>query len=68
MTAEDWIPVEAAQASVEEPVLIWDGHQCACAVLRHGKWFVADAFGYCEDGEILGVTHLMPLPSGPKTS
>jgi hypothetical protein len=66
LTNMEWQPIETAPRDM--PVLIWDD-QCVvagCSKLT-GAWFVADTYGFCEDGQIYNPTHWMPLPPPPIT-
>lgn len=66
-----WRPIETARN--DTPVLVFNGSDIAVGI-RHkyptgvGAWFIANSFGFNEDGEIPDVTHWMPLPEPPEGS
>jgi hypothetical protein len=66
----EWQPIETAPANADTvPVILWDALAMMCVVaLRHKngrEWYVADTYGFAEDGEITGATHWMPQPLPP---
>jgi hypothetical protein len=63
----EWQP--EATAPLEINVLIYNGIDIAVGIKRiypHSRsWFIAESFGFNEDGEIYNVTHWQPLPDPP---
>ncbi len=62
-----WQPIATATREKDKPIMVWNGQECAIVEpLGNTRWLIANAFGFCEDGEVYDVTHWMPLPEGPK--
>lgn len=61
----EWQLIETAPT--DHDILIWDKEmkQCVVGSGRPGRWFVADTYGFCEDGWISGASHWRELPEGP---
>lgn len=67
----DWQPIETAPLDV--PILgfcpsgpaVIEGHDYQGGTI---SWWVENSHGFNEDGQVLDVTHWMPLPDPPKES
>lgn len=61
-----WQSEKTNPAKLDIPLLVWDGSQQAVGrKVTNSCWFVDNTYGYCEDGEIVGVTHWQELSSPP---
>lgn len=64
-----WQPIDTCPNDTD--VIVWDDYSKQCVVAQRSKisgcFFVADSYGFNEDGEIPSkdVTAWMPVPAGP---
>ncbi len=67
----DWISVDERLPEKETPVLVWAAWDSATASQLVAQWREWEGAPYWVDSmngeyQIVGVTHWMPLPEGPK--